>query len=741
MGKSLAAALLAGIGSAACASAANTFYARPGDDLEALRDRVRAERPGTAERVTVNLAPGTYRLSRPLAFGPADGNAVWRAQGGRAEITALVELKGWTTNRVNGAVCWCVTPPKSLWKMPVTQLFVNGCRRARAHLPRCGYYRFAGAPEEELKSPKAKQPFSGSMSAIAAEGQFADFHDLAQVEVLVPDYWYDNHLRVKSYDAATRTVRFEARGRTRYWNDETDRPSRYRINNVREGCTEGGDWYYDRASAVLSYIPMPDERLETARIEIPAASRVVCVKGAEGLRFEFLGFSGMDWEFPRTQPCSSQAQRDVPAAVAFVGATNCALYACGVHAVAGYGVGFDRASRDCRVVACSLRDLGAGGVRIEGDGIEVADSAIFDGGLLFLSACGIWAADVERTKIVRNHIHHFRYSGVSCGWTWGYGPNRARLNRIERNRIHDIGLGQLSDMGGIYTLGRQPGSVVRGNFISDVENYGYGGQGIYLDEGSSWMVVESNVVANTRSEPFFLHFGRGNLVRDNVLAGSQLALVHSQIGEINDQMVFRNNLLLDSPTPDGWKDASMKPWPQGRPRCREEGTRYGTAAEFRDSWLVAGPAAARIVAEAGISLKDALPPSLDALPPEEERPQVLFEPLLWPWEKDKEKTLPSRWHFGPIAVTSGVPRIVTLELRNRGDLPGRGAIRFRIEPAGAATVDFPLEHEVSLKPGETFDLAGRLTPTGGAKEFRLALDCPYTPVGTVLFFREKKIGH
>ena len=724
-------ALLAGQASAAA------FTAKPGDDLEALRDRVRAERRG-GERVTVRLKPGVYRLARPLVFGPGDGNAVWRCDGGRAELAGGAVLTGWTTGAVNGVACWSVSVPAALRDKPLTQLFANGCRRERAHLPHGGFYRFLGSPKEEMEAPDAQEFFRGAMSAIAAPGQFADYHDLASVEVFVPDYWYDNHLRVRSYEAATRTVRFETRGFTHFWADETGRPSRYRVNNVKEGCTEPGDWYYDRTTGVLFYIPMPDEKLDEVTLELPAVERVVEVKGATGLRFEFLAFSGMDWELPRDKPGSKQAQCEVPPAVSFAGATNCAFYACQVRGVAGYGVGFDRASRDCRVVACSIRDLGAGGVKIEGDGISVEDSAVFDGGHIFQSACGIWAGDVERARIVRNHIHHFFYTGISCGWTWGYGPNRARLNRIERNRVHDIGQGRLSDMGGIYLLGRQPGTVVRGNFVSEVDSFGYGGQGIYPDEGSSWMVIESNVVANTKSECFFQHYGRGNLVRGNVLAGSRLALVHSQIGEICDQFTFRDNLLLDSITPDGWKDASRFPWPEGRPRCTEEGTRFGGATgEVRDGWLACGPEAGRIVAEAGISLRTALPPSLDGVPAEAEEPSALFEPLLWPWAKGAGPKKLEKL-FGPAAVTSGVPQAVSLALVNRGDRAGSGVIRFRIEPADAATCDLPRERTVTLAPGESLELSGRVTATG-EKPFRLAMECPHTPVGTALYFKPQPV--
>ena len=57
-------------------------------------------------------------------------------------------------------------------------------------------------------------------------------------------------------------------------------------------------------------------------------------------------------------------------------------------------------------------------------------------------------------------------------------------------------------MGGVYTLGVQPGTLLRGNHIHDVEKANYGGWAIYLDEGSSHIVVEDNVCYDTTSQPF-----------------------------------------------------------------------------------------------------------------------------------------------------------------------------------------------------------------------------------------------
>jgi len=61
---------------------------------------------------------------------------------------------------------------------------------------------------------------------------------------------------------------------------------------------------------------------------------------------------------------------------------------------------------------------------------------------------------------------------------------------------------KLADGGGIYTLGLQPGTVLRGNHIHDVPRsaYAQGGapnNGFFIDEGSKGFRFESNVVHAT----------------------------------------------------------------------------------------------------------------------------------------------------------------------------------------------------------------------------------------------------
>ena len=83
----------------------------------------------------------------------------------------------------------------------------------------------------------------------------------------------------------------------------------------------------------------------------------------------------------------------------------------------------------------------------------------------------------------------------------------------------------LSDLGGIYTLGDQTGTVIRHNHFHDIWAGKYGGWAIYCDEGSRNILIENNLAHRCRHACFNQHYGKDNIVRNNIFAFADTSVV------------------------------------------------------------------------------------------------------------------------------------------------------------------------------------------------------------------------
>ncbi|MFH1007485.1 MAG: right-handed parallel beta-helix repeat-containing protein [Candidatus Latescibacterota bacterium] len=546
------------------------------------RDRVRERKLSgkLSGPVAVWIRGGRYAISEPLLFGPEDSAPVTYAAypGEQPIVDGGRPITGWQVEEVHGIPCWVAEIPEvaaGTWYF--RQLFVDGKRRRRSRLPKEGFYWMESVPETHLSS----ELFEGSDAFVSAPGDIRSWKNLTDIEIVALHWWVDERMPIVSFDETTRLVRSSRRSIFALRDDQGKQYARYRVEHVFEALSEPGEWYLDRAAGKVTYIPMPGEDPETTEVFAPVVEKLLKLAGqpeagryVEFLRFEGLCFRHTDWRqpgggfdadteggAPKVDYASApQAASNIPGVLFLEGARYCSIENCTVEHIGGYGIEMAGGCMANRLVGNTLCDLGAGGIKWNGSDAHgpaalrtgnhtVTDNHICQGGRVFHSAVGILSVHSFGNDISHNHIHDLYYTGISCGWVWGYGPSVSRDNLIEKNHIHDLGHGLLSDMGGIYTLGVQPGTVIRGNVIHDVEKRNYGGWAIYPDEGSSHILIEHNVCYNTSSQSFHQHYGRENIVRNNLFAFGREGQVALGRGEAHHSFTFERNLVLTDGQP------------------------------------------------------------------------------------------------------------------------------------------------------------------------------------------------
>ncbi|WP_339710787.1 right-handed parallel beta-helix repeat-containing protein [uncultured Kriegella sp.] len=496
------------------------------------------------QSIVLWLNDGIYRIKNPLVIDamlkksniPISFKAMDNA---KPVISGAYQLTGWRNLGDN------------LWACSIThqietfrELFINGQRTTRARHPNSGYLR--------VNKVGADKRTHFTFNA----GDFPIPTSTVHPELVLLHDWSITRIPVKNIDQKKNVLHtidsIGAKNLSFFTLDNWEPNPRYYLENAPEFLDADYEWYFDAPNKEVRLKLPSNFDPNSLTIEIPVAERLIQVRGSvkksisnvsfEGISFKYCRWNPPEETYAGIQACHFDPRGQtaewnvVPAAIQTQWADNVRFENCEFLSMGGSAVWFGTGSTNCALKNCRIYDISGNGIMI-GEGRDraigntpwwktapeqvaransVESCDVSNCGVQFYGAVGIWCGLTAETVLRNNDIYNLPYTGISIGWMWSPQSTPCRDNIVAQNHIHHI-LRKLSDGGGVYLLGLQPGTRLTENHIHDISvNAGRAeSNGMFLDEGTKDVLVEKNLIYNIAKSPLRFHKASTNTVKGN----------------------------------------------------------------------------------------------------------------------------------------------------------------------------------------------------------------------------------
>ena len=351
--------------------APNGNDANPGTDakplatLAAARDAAR--KVAGKESVTVHVGDGVYHLPETLVFTPADSGStefpvVYRAvKEGRAVLSGGSELQlAWKPFRDG---IFQAAAPQGL---EIDQLFINGKAQRMARYP-----NFDAAKKTDAYQGYAADAFSKERAAKWANPAGGYIH------AMHTSRWGGYHYRITGKDAEG-NVTYEGGWQN---NRQMGMHKDFRmVENIFEELDAPGEWFHDRKTSTLYFMPEQGTDLAKAKVEVVRLRHLVEFNGTlekpvkhitlQGFTVRHAARTFMDCKEPLLR---SDWTIYRGGAFLLTGTEDIDIRNCEFDQVGGNAIFVNNYNRHVLIKGCHIHDAGASGVCFVGDPAAVRD--------------------------------------------------------------------------------------------------------------------------------------------------------------------------------------------------------------------------------------------------------------------------------------------------------------------------------------------------------------------------------
>ncbi len=537
---------------------------------EAIKKLEKLRQNGIDEHINIWFYDGEYIIDEPILLTEATANVSFKAYKNSSPIfTGAKAIKDFKEDTQNGVQVFVADIPEGMHFEAVVK---DGKTLSKTRYPENGYLQIESENHENSLWTEENKKWEYNLGDIEFIGSSQynpqEIKNIENVTVRILHYWVTDFAHLREYDFETNKYTL-----SNHTTMTVKAGDRYYFENIFEELDSSGEWYLDSGENKLYYVPFKNEKAEDVVLYACLNDKLIEISNAENIEFSGIEFNNTNITYPKDfddlnffceeKIKSPQAEIDIGGAIEVEKSSNIKFVSCDFKNIGNTALKFNKRVKNCDVTSCLFENIGGTGVFINGynsdkepditENINVIDNKITSYGRNWMSAIGVLQTNARNCTIMNNEISDGYYTAISVGWVWGYGYNVSRNNKIQNNLIYDIGQGYLSDMGGIYTLGEQKGTLISGNVIHNVAadsgQGGYGGWGIYLDEGSSYINVKNNLVYNCGSECFHQHYGKENVIENNIFALSKIAQIKVSRKEEHNQLHLKKNIILTDNSP------------------------------------------------------------------------------------------------------------------------------------------------------------------------------------------------